>query len=387
LVGAIADELVLATSDAAGMTDDCARRDPHPDESEAHASAAAEAQNAQPRRPLPIATYRAYCTAGRFHGHARRGKFPRPGGHGRVPGMSRRMSLGLAAFALVVSCGGLLACGGKPPPKPAAPPPPAAAKPAEPQSGALFASVRDTLLPIGCYDATKKAWGSGAACTVMLPVGAQVAMETGAPRAIVGHDAPELGCDLGAVLRTDGPSLGFAVYPAAVRPTVRALPRRRGFSRGAVQAPLLADEKAKIEAQLKAPDAPGNGVISGSAAATLDVDGDGKEDRVLVVRLGPAALRSRFEYVGAVYVVRSAAGRVDLVAADEGADFELRGTLDLDQDGVRELWYASTFVEEEGRNETVTEGLARLAKDRVEPVGEVVVGGAGTCAAEWNDSP
>ncbi len=300
--------------------------------------------------------------------------------------MSRRMQLGMAALALVAGCG-LPACGGKPPPKPAPPPPPAVPLAGEPQSGALFASVRDALLPIGCYDARKKAWGAGEACVAMLPQGTQVAMETGAPRQIVGHEAPDLGCDLGAVLRTDGPSLGFAVYPAAVRPTVRALPRRRGYSRGVAQAPLLADEKAKIEAQLKAPDAPGNGVMSGSVAATLDLDGDGKDDRVLVVRLGPAALRSRFEYVGAIYVARSATGRVDLVAADEGADFELRGTLDLDQDGVRELWYASTFVEEEGRNETVTEGLARLAKDRVETVGEVVVGGAGTCAAEWNDSP
>lgn len=376
---------MLATSDAAGISDDCARREPHPDEHEALASAPAEAQSAQPKRPILVVACGSGFTAGRFHGHARRGKFPRPGGHGRVRGMSRRMSLGLAAFALVASCAGLFACGGKAPPKPAAPPPPPAAKAAEPQSGALFASVRDVLLPIGCYDAGKKAWGSGDACVAMLPIGAQVAMETGAPRMIVGHDAPELGCDLGAVVRTDGPSLGFAVFPAAVRPTVKPLIRRYG--RGTPKEPLRAEEKAAIEAQLKAIDAPGNGVISGGVAATLDLDGDGKDDRVLVVRLGPAALRSRFEYVGAIYVARSATGRVDFVAADEGATLEVKGTLDLDQDGVREIWWSSWFVEEEGRNETVTEGLARLAKDRVEPVGEVVVGGAGTCAAEWNDSP
>lgn len=299
--------------------------------------------------------------------------------------MSRRIALALvslASLASVVSLG----CGAAPAAKPAPPPPAPKAAKAEPQSGALFASVRDVLLPIGCYDAQKKAWGGGDACVTMLPRGARVAMEAGAPRTIVGRDSPIESCDLNPVLRTDGPSLGFAVFPVAARPTVRALPRRRGFGRGPAADALTADEKAKIEAQLKGADAPGATPVVGLSATTIDVDGDGKDDRVLVVRLGPAGLHPRFQFVGAIYVARSAAGRVDFVAADEGAELELRGTLDVDQDGARELWYASTFVEEEGRNETITDGLAHLTPERVEVAGEVVTGGAGSCAAEFNDT-
>jgi hypothetical protein len=287
-----------------------------------------------------------------------------------------------SVVALAVS---MLACGGRPPPKPTpAPTAPIAQKP-EPKSGALFASVRDALLPIGCYDATKKLWGSGEACAALAPKGTQVAMETGAPRVAIGREPPDVGCDVGPVVRTDGPSLGFAVWPTAVRATVRTLPRQRARRRTTVD-PLAADERAKIAAQLKGENAPGNEPIEGIAAFDVDVDGDGKDDRVLVVRLAPMELRARFEFVGAIYLARSSTGRVDLVAADEGADFELRGTLDVDQDGVRELWWASTFVEEQGTSETITEGLSHLVRDRVEIVGEAVTGGAGTCAAEFNDT-
>jgi hypothetical protein len=298
--------------------------------------------------------------------------------------MVRRNTLALALPALSLIALG--ACSAAPAAKPTPPPPPPKATPATPQTGALFASVRDVLLPIGCYDAQKKAWGGGDACTTLVARGAQVAMEAGAPRSITGHDSPIEGCSLGPLLRTDGPSLGFAIYPTTARTSVRALPRRRGFGRGPATDALTADEKTKIEAQLKNADAVGAAPAIGLSATSVDVDGDGKDDRILVVRLAAAGAHPRFEWVGAVYVARSATGRVDLVAADEGAELEVRGTLDVDQDGVREIWYASTFVEEEGRNETITDGLAHLTPERVEVAGEVVTGGAGTCVAEFADT-
>ncbi len=290
----------------------------------------------------------------------------------------------LFAVGLAFACADAIACAGAPAPKPPAPPTASSPAKAAPQSGALFASVRDALLPIGCYDAGKRAWGAGAACTSLVPKGARVALEAGAPRAIVGDEAPDLGCDLGPLLRTDGPSMGYAAWPLDLRATVRLEPPRRGLER---PPPLSAEDGAKIAAQLKGPDAPGVEPLEGSVVATLDLDGDGKDDRVLVVHLAPAAPHARFGFVGALFVARSAAGRVDLVTAEEGAELELRGTLDVDRDGVRELWWRASVCEDDGPSETLSEGLAHLASDRVERVGEVVVGGQGTCASDWLESP
>ncbi|MFV8752057.1 hypothetical protein ACNOYE_16040 [Nannocystaceae bacterium ST9] len=220
--------------------------------------------------------------------------------------------------------------------------------PKPPEVGAVFFSVDGALLPLACYDATKKELRGGSACASMVAEGTELYMassfgkktldKTGAGTkvSLCGDENALPTAQLDA-----GGAFDWAVWPKSVAPGVVQIDPKTWSDRGAL---LSDEEKAKVEAAI-AKTSQAKGEFRSRQKASTDIDGDGKDEIFVSAVIAHPTDPDR-NLFSALYM--APAGNWDgLILIDRGKKdidvVRLRGTVDLDGDGKRELWTGIIF--------------------------------------------
>lgn len=277
--------------------------------------------------------------------------------------MSRRPVQNLvvlaAAFALL-----LPACKGEEPAEDtkkedkAPPPPPPDTTPAPPQfdlsgpkppetSTVVFA-VDGALLPLACFDKDKKQILPGKQCGSMVAEGSEVYMESsfntkalektsaGTKDSLCGDSGalPTPGLDGGA-------SYDWAVWPKSLAPEFKQMHPDTWSDRGALLEE--AESKAIQDAIAKIRNVQGD--FQSKQKAKADIDGDGTDELFVSAILINPADPDTYLFSGLFMAPGGDLSKVQLIdRSKKGADvIRLRGVVDLDGDGKRELWTGLTF--------------------------------------------
>lgn len=223
------------------------------------------------------------------------------------------------------------------------------------KSGIFFVVDYEALLPVACFDAKKNSWTSGEPCYELMPEGSDVQLELGRTATARGWRVPELTeCVLGTPLlefegaKTEKPAT-FAVWP----PGDRA--RRISWEatkKGAESLPA-ADRTRLARAMAKVVPSESVHLIQ---AATADLDGDGASDFLFSATGGgfdPAGRKG-----AAALFYGAADGELTPVRTSDHAVFRVEGVVDVDDDGVLEVWSSErTFHVNGMRTDSMT--LAR----------------------------
>ena len=258
--------------------------------------------------------------------------------------------------AAILALLALQACTPPPPPPPPGPPVPLSGA-----SGAalvLFAVAprsagRDgepvdlpVLVPLVCRDQSQLT--GGMACMGMLPEGSTVALEGGERATPQMRARPH--CQ-GRSARTDGLALeqptdaGFAIWPPAAHKAVQPVGRgaacrgwcrfdRTGHPRGRMMPAL---EQRLREAARRHGMASGSEKLQLVQQVTVDLDGDGVPEHLYSVAVSDEQTEEYDFSFSALFVVQGKKSPRLLLRKDSHA-VVVRGTVDLDRDGRRELW-------------------------------------------------
>lgn len=265
----------------------------------------------------------------------------------------------LAAFALL-----LPACKGEEPPAEEKkedkqpPPPPPDNTPATPQfdlsgpkppevSAVVFA-VDGALLPLACFNKDKNQIVPGKECGGMVAEGSEVYMESSfgnkaLDKTGAGTKASLCG-DSGAIPTPQldgGAAYDWAVWPKSLGLEFKQMHPDTWSDRGArleeAEAKAIQDAIAKIRNV--------QGDFLPKQKATVDIDGDGKDELFVSAILGNPADPDTYLFSGLFMAPGGDLGKVQLIdRSKKGADvIRLRGVVDIDGDGKRELWTSVTF--------------------------------------------
>lgn len=220
--------------------------------------------------------------------------------------------------------------------------------PKPPEVNAVFFSVDGALLPLACYDATKKELRGGNECGSMVAEGTELYMASSFGKKTLDKTAPGTKASLCAdenALPTPqldaGGVFDWAVWPKSLAPTVVQIDPKTWSDRGAL---LSDDERAKVETAI-AKTSKAKGEFRSRQKASVDIDGDGKDEIFVSAVIAHPTDPDR-NLFSALYMAPG--GDWDnLLLLDRGKKdidvVRLRGVVDLDGDGKRELWTGIIF--------------------------------------------
>ncbi|MCA9696108.1 MAG: hypothetical protein KC431_01200 [Myxococcales bacterium] len=221
--------------------------------------------------------------------------------------------------------------------------------PVPPETSAVLFSVDGSLLPIGCFDKAKNALASGSDCAALVAEGSEVYMEDSFGKKALektgAGTANSLCGDEGALpvaALTEGAVYDWAVWPKSLGPTFKQISPDTWSDRGA----RLEEVEAKAVQAAMAKVRNVNGEFQPKQKASIDIDGDGKDELfVSAIMLNPSdpdtyLVSGLFVAMGGdlgtmTLVEKAKPGRADVI--------RLRGVVDLDGDGKRELWTGVLF--------------------------------------------
>jgi hypothetical protein len=220
--------------------------------------------------------------------------------------------------------------------------------PKPPEVNAVFFSVDGALLPLACYDATTKQLKGGNECGSMVAQGSEVYMASSFGKKTLDKTGAGTKTSLCAdenALPTPqldaGGAFDWAVWPKSLAPTVVQIDPKTWSDRGAL---LSDDEKAKVEAAI-AKTSQAKGEFRSRQKANVDIDGDGKDEIFVSAVIAHPTDPDR-NLFSALYMA-PAGNWDDLLLLDRGKKdidvVRLRGVVDLDGDGKRELWTGIIF--------------------------------------------
>jgi hypothetical protein len=223
--------------------------------------------------------------------------------------------------------------------------------PVPPEASMAFFVVEGALLPLGCFDKDKGKVLGGKDCLDMAPQGeeARLASQTGSAVKKVGEPTAPL-CTKGDGKKTaravdgleSGADFSFGVWPRAAYRTVEAVPEETLSDKGRQ---LDAGEKEKLAAAMGK-----EGEVEAHQVAQIDVDGDGKAEKIYSVFIRHATEPERYAWSGAFLAEGGDLGKLHLLEKSKSKQdvFEVRAAVDLDGDGRRELWVRLVFEEGSG---------------------------------------
>lgn len=221
--------------------------------------------------------------------------------------------------------------------------------PKPPQTSAVVFAVDGALLPLACFDQAKGALVAGSGCGDLVAEGSEVYMESSFGNKALEKTNPgkrDSMCGDKNALPTagleGGAAFDWAVFPKSLGPEFVQMNPDTWSDRGArleeaetkaTQAALMSIRNAKNDIQSK-------------QKATVDIDGDGKDELfVSAVMLNPSDPES---YLVSALLMAPGGDLeqvkvVDTAKRGSGDVIRLRGVVDLDGDGTRELWTGITF--------------------------------------------
>lgn len=223
------------------------------------------------------------------------------------------------------------------------------------RSGALFVVDFEALLPVGCYDAARKKWLSGAACLDVVPDDATVQIEGGRVAKTGGHRVPNVTqCSLDTeLLNVEGgakeTAASYAIWPATAEDRVRRVDW--GATKGGA-AEFPEKDKPRVTAAMEKLGSAGS--VHVVQITSADLDGDGTSEILYSVtgngfdpatKKGTSALLLSDHRFPEMVVVRSS----------DHAVFRMEGIVDVDDDGLKELWISErTFHPNGMRSDSMT---------------------------------
>lgn len=228
--------------------------------------------------------------------------------------------------------------------------------PVPPATSMVFFGIEGSLYPLACFDAEKKALLAGDPCLAMVPPGAEVrvASEDAEYNKVAG-ERTEPHCMIGSgknlAVAVDGITAGasffYGVWPRAAMKLIKPIDRDSTSPR-ATQ--LGSDEVAKLSAAVKAKGGSVGDELRAHQVAELDLDGQGKPDKVYSVFVPDPVISEQYRWSGLFFAPEGNLDALVFVAQSKSKRdvFEVRGTLDLDGDGQRELWMRMVFEEGAG---------------------------------------
>ena len=238
---------------------------------------------------------------------------------------------------------------------------------------------RPALVPLACYG--RGAMEAGQRCLAFAEEGAMLKLEGGEPVVPSGRTRPHCpgGMAREVALSLPGPvSAGFAVWPAdrlgAVVVPTQGKPwepstcqgwcsfLRAGHPRVRVDA----GQMARLGAASRAAGLPPDTGLEVLQAYSMDQDGDGKPERFYAVAaLDEEEEEYAFLFSALIMEPGTGRGRPVLIWRDDRNAVVLRGAMDLDGDGSRELWLLLTPTSGGG----VAHEMVLVSQGRAAPMG------------------
>lgn len=239
----------------------------------------------------------------------------------------------------------MLAACGEPPPA-AAPAPvktlpqvaPAVAAPAEPAGRVFLIASESGLAPVACHLAHVSKFSQGDDCLVLMKTGSNARLESGQVTRVTGTGTAD--CGGGSALTVDAPVdalRGHAIAPVEKDFVELIPPVTPAEADKAATEPLrtrLREGLLREHADL----APAKN-LQVRQIAQIDLDADGKPETLAVITL-PAADADEPPSFSGLYLVPEGEVPVRKLKGQPGAgvQYMLLGALDLDADGLPELW-------------------------------------------------
>jgi hypothetical protein len=220
--------------------------------------------------------------------------------------------------------------------------------PKPPETSSAFFSVDGALLPLACFNKDKGVISPGSECGGLIAEGSEVYMESsfgkkaldktgaGTKNSLCGDEGaiPTPGLDTGA-------DYDWAVWPKSLGTEVVQLDPDTWSDRGA----RLEEAEAKAVQAAIASAGVSKGEFQPKQKATLDVDGDGKDELfVSAIMLNPKD-PDTYLFSGLFMAPGGDLGQLQLIdRSKKGTDqIKIFGAVDLDGDGKRELWTGISF--------------------------------------------
>ncbi|WP_157596439.1 hypothetical protein [Plesiocystis pacifica] len=220
--------------------------------------------------------------------------------------------------------------------------------PKPPETSSVVFAVDGALAPMACFDKDKGALAAGADCAALVAEGSEVYMEDSygkksLDKTLAGNKDSTCG-DKGALPTAEldgGANYDWGVWPKSLGGDFTQIDPDTWSDRGARLED--AEQEAVLAAITKVRNVKGE--FQSKQKAATDVDGDGKDDVFIsAIMLNP---NDPDTYLFSGLFMAPGGDMANLVLLDrakKGADvIRLRGTVDLDGDGKRELWTGITF--------------------------------------------
>jgi hypothetical protein len=226
--------------------------------------------------------------------------------------------------------------------------------PVPPETSMVFYVVEGALLPIGCFDKEQGKLLSGAPCLQMAPAGEEArlsSVDSAFNRSIGEPTEPQCMAGSGrnvalSVEVSDSANFKYAAWPPSTLKAVKWVPEDTTSPRATR---LADDESEKLLAAMRKHGGRGDEVRA-HQVAEVDVDVDGKKDKVYAVFIPHPTLSEQYNWSGIFWAKDGDLDNLVLLEQSRSKKdvFEVRGTLDLDGDETNELWLRMIFAEGAG---------------------------------------
>jgi hypothetical protein len=248
--------------------------------------------------------------------------------------------------------------------------------PVPPEISATFFILDGALVPLGCFDKAKNKLAAGKDCLALTPPGAEVYLKSAHSAQVDVIGAPKRAlCEIGdgeptsltSPLVDSGAVFDWATSPkSAAQKVLSVSPDTWG------NAPSASDEeRAAVQAAAAAVDKQvGANKAEVHQAASIDLDGDGKDERVFSAYVVNPRDTARYLFSG-IFVARGSDPTKLLLVEQTRTNsevFKLRAAADLNGDGVHELWINAAFDEGGG------DRMYQWKGDKFEPLGKWTCG-------------
>jgi hypothetical protein len=247
---------------------------------------------------------------------------------------------------------------------------------APPGVAGVFFSVDGAMIPLGCWDPAAKKLVGGKACITLAKKGDSVLLSSEHGRAldVVGDPRNAL-CEVEerpSSLGTPALDAGQAYEWAAVPKALGAKAEQVSSKTKSDEATQLADDERAALQKAALALAPGatDGELRCTQKAELDIDGDGTKERFFGVLVGHPTSPDR-SLLSALFMAPGGdLGRLRAIETSKrDLDvFTIRGAVDLEGDGRRELWVTLTFDGGSG------DRLVHLDGEKAEPLAKWTCG-------------
>jgi len=241
----------------------------------------------------------------------------------------------------------------EPDPEPAPEPPPAEPRfdlsgPKPPETSTVLFAIDGALMPLACFDKDKGEIVAGVDCAKLVAEGSEVYMESsfgkkalektgaGTKMSMCGDDGaiPMAALD-------KGEQYDWGVWPKSLGPDFVQVHPDTWSDRGA----RLEEAEAKAAQDALAKAGKTKGEFQSKQKATVDIDGDGKDELFVSAILANPRDPDTHHYSGLLMAKGGDLAQFEIVdTVTRGSDeIKLFGATDLDGDGTRELWTGLSF--------------------------------------------